>query len=246
MPIPFFPAMTVTVSSTRVNRRYSKEEIEKVLREKDFEYQRVALPFGLATPGQDRSATRDLIFPSSLAGKSVLDIGCALGYFCFEAEARGAIRVVGTEVKANRLEQAMLLKEIKGSNVEFLLRDINAEPLDEEFDYVCLLNVIHHVQEPIRLLRRSAALTRERLIIEFPTFDDPRFKKETRTCFASLWNRFPLIGVNPLPPPGETFVFSPLALKAILSHERLFRSIDLVPSPTRGRAIAICVKSTAS
>jgi predicted methyltransferase len=49
--------------------------------------------------GTDRSATRDLIFPKSLAVKTALDVGCALGYFCFEAEARGAARVVRVEQK---------------------------------------------------------------------------------------------------------------------------------------------------
>src|SRR5581483_11679778 len=78
-----------------MNTAYSKEQIEKILAKEDFSYHRVNLPFGLHTPGRDRSRTRDLIFRESLAGKSVLDVGSALGYFCFEAEARGASRVVG-------------------------------------------------------------------------------------------------------------------------------------------------------
>src|SRR5437660_6321837 len=118
---------------------YTKAQIEHILREQDFEYHRVELPFGLYTPGTDRSSTRDLIFRESLSGKTVLDVGCALGYFCFEAEARGAARVVGIEVKEQRFRQALLLKEIKGSQVELLQRDILHNPIDEYFDYVCLL-----------------------------------------------------------------------------------------------------------
>lgn len=82
---------------------YTKEEIEKILKEEDFEYHSVPLPYGLCTPGDDRSPTRDLIFPESLAGKTFLDVGSALGYFCFEAERRGASRVVGIELRSNRL-----------------------------------------------------------------------------------------------------------------------------------------------
>src|SRR5881227_3718304 len=119
---------------------YTKAQIEHILREQDFEYHRVELPFGLYTPGTDRSSTRDLIFPESLSGKTVLDVGCALGYFCFEAEARGAARVVGVELDRERFRQACLLKDIIGSGVEFLQRDILREALDEQFDYVCLLN----------------------------------------------------------------------------------------------------------
>src|SRR5438067_1006241 len=103
---------------------YTRAQIEQILREQKFEYHRVDLPFGLHTPGVDRSATRDLIFPESLVGKTVLDVGCALGYFCFEAEARGAARVVGIELKERRFSQALLLKKIKGSRVEFIQRDI--------------------------------------------------------------------------------------------------------------------------
>ena len=121
---------------------YTKEQIEKVLREERFPYHRVELPFGLHTPGQDRSATRDRIFPASLAGKTVLDVGCALGYFSFEAEKRGAARVVGVELNEKRLRQAVLLKEILGSRVEFLQRDVLTEPPAEPFDCVCFLNVI--------------------------------------------------------------------------------------------------------
>lgn len=57
---------------------------------------------GLLTPGMksaDQLAleTQWLNLPSSLAGKSVLDIGAWDGYFSFEAERRGAARVVSLD-----------------------------------------------------------------------------------------------------------------------------------------------------
>src|SRR5437868_10158157 len=146
---------------------YSKAEIEKILNEEGFGYHRVNLPYGLHTRGRDRSRTRDLIFPKSLAGKSLLDIGSALGYFCFEAEAKGAARVLGFELDAKRFRQACLLKQIIGSEVEFQQRNILEQPLLEQFDYVCFLNVIHHLDEPIHAIHQLAAITREKLIIEF-------------------------------------------------------------------------------
>jgi len=228
---------------------YSKEEIEKILREERFGYHRVNLPYGLHTRGRDRSQTRDLIFPESLAGKSVLDIGSALGYFCFEAEAKGAVRVLGVELDPERFRQACLLKKIIGSQVEFLQRDILQEPLDEQFDYVCLLNVIHHLDEPIRAIHQLAALARETLIIEFPTIEDVKFRGTTRIRFPKRYNRMPLIGVSSKkgtskrPDGGQTFVFTPGAIIRILQdHRPLFGNVKILDSPVPGRKIAICRK----
>jgi 2-polyprenyl-3-methyl-5-hydroxy-6-metoxy-1,4-benzoquinol methylase len=222
---------------------YTKAQIKQILRKHSFRYHRVELPFGLHTKGADRSATRDLIFPKSLTGKTVLDAGCALGYFCFEAEAKGAARVVGVEVKEERFRDALLLKDIKSSEVEFLKRDVILEPLDEHFDYVLLLNVIHHLKEPFRAIRQLASITRERLVIEFPTLSDRRFKTTANIRFTSLLNLWPLVGVSSLTQVDQTFVFTPAAIKrTLLDHERLFEKVDILRSPMVGRAIAVCHK----
>ena len=228
---------------------YSKEEIEKILREERFGYHRVNLPYGLHTRGRDRSQTRDLIFPESLAGKSVLDIGSALGYFCFEAEAKGATRVLGVELDPERFRQACLLKRIIGSQVEFEQRDILEQPLTEQFDYVCFLNVIHHLDEPMHAIHQLAAIARELFIIEFPTMKDAKFRKTARILFPGRYNRLPVIGVSSKrgtskkKEGGQTFVFSPAAiLRIVQDHRALFRSVKMVDSPVAGRKIALCQK----
>lgn len=225
---------------------YTKEQIEDPLRGRSFEYHRVSLPYGLHTEGDDRSATRDLVLPKSLAGKSVLDVGSALGYFCFEAEARGAERVVGVELRGDRFRDAMLLKDIKGSNVEFVQRDIVLDPPDESLDYVLLLNVVHHLNEPFRAMRQLASMTRERLIIEFPTLADRKFRKSVKIRFPAPYNRLPLVGVSSMRPGvKQTFVFTPSAIKrAMMDHERLFEQVEVLRSPMPGRAIAICQKES--
>lgn len=228
-----------------MNTAYTKEEIEKILKEDDFEYHRVNLPYGLSTPGIERSATRDLIFPESLAGKTVLDVGCALGYFCFEAEERGASRVVGIEPKEKRFRQAQILKDILCSKVEFVQRDIIYDPPVAAFDYVCCLNLIHHLKEPIRVLRNLSLIAREKLVIEFPTFEDHKLKKNMSIYFSYFYNMLPIIGVSSLrdKQTGQTFIFTPGAIKRILlDHDNFFRKIDIIKSPMKGRRIAICYK----
>ena len=225
---------------------YTEEEIRSILRERKFEYHRVDLPFGLHTGGSDRSETRDLVLPKSLKGKTVLDVGSALGYFSFEAEARGAKRVVGVELMEKRFRDALLLKDIKGSRVEFVRQDVVSEPLGEHFDHVLLLNVIHHLKEPFRAMRQLASITNERLVIEFPTFADRRFRRSVKFWFPFVYNRLPLVGVSSMTQGvKQTFVFTPSAIKrALLDHERLFDRVDMVRSPIPGRLIAICHKES--
>jgi hypothetical protein len=67
--------------STERTRAWSKERIEDVLSRERFDYQKVSLPFGLHTRGHERDSTARLIFPDSLSGKSVLDVGSSLGFF---------------------------------------------------------------------------------------------------------------------------------------------------------------------
>src|SRR6185295_17731592 len=88
---------------------WTRERIEEVLRSEPFNYQAIKLPFGLSTGGHDRSTTADVIFPKDLTGQSVLDIGSALGFFCFEARQRGASRVLGSDSNRRKLRKATVL-----------------------------------------------------------------------------------------------------------------------------------------
>src|SRR5947199_8458538 len=57
------------------------------------------LGHGVVTQGQDNSSRKlkRLKLPESFAGKSVLDVGAWDGFFSFEAERRGAQRVLATD-----------------------------------------------------------------------------------------------------------------------------------------------------
>lgn len=225
--------------------RYTKEQIQAILHDTKFEYHRVNLPYGLHTPGRDRTPTRDLIFPKSLEGKSVLDVGCALGYFCFEAETLGATKVVGVDFDDVRIKQAQVLKEILNSDVEFIHGDIFDLMLHDSFDYILLLNVVHHSVAPMHLIRELSKAAKEKLIIEFPTFADPKFRSIHRFCFDWFCNRLPLIGASSLKDQAidQTFVFSPRAMKRILTdHFSCYSDVQMLGSPIKARCIAVCTK----
>lgn len=77
-------------------------------------------------------------------GKSVLDIGCANGYFAFSAAGSGARRVVGYEADTlvhNVNEEIRKYKGIK--NVEFYnqMFDMRCASSIDHFDVIIMLNV---------------------------------------------------------------------------------------------------------
>lgn len=231
----------------KTSTRYTKDQILDILKNNNFEYQKVQLPYDLHTPGEDRTTTKNVIFPSTLNGKTVLDIGSANGYFCFEAETLGAKKVVGIELKEKRFQHANLLKGILESSVEFVNKDVFEIAFEERFDYVLLLNVIHHIKEPIRLFRFLASITNEKLIIEFPTFSDPKFTRHSLlrfSPFSLILNMLPLIGVSSLKDRqvDQTFIFTKKAIKRIFQdHDVYFKNITFQKSEFgRGRLIAIC------
>jgi len=243
----FFPLASASdalaVALSRERAHYSEQEIDHILQTNHFEYQQIALSPTRSTPGQDRSGTLRLL-DGDLTGKTVLDIGCAYGFFCFEAEQRHAARVVGTELKRHRFLGANIIKEIRGSNCEFYYQDIFKTPVQGKFDIVLFLNVIHHLREPMTALRIAAALAREKMIFEFPTLSDKKFLASLPEG-ASIDPSLPLIGVSLLGEQGQTFLFSEDAVRRIFTEQnRYFQRLEFQPSPMGAeRRVAICYKN---
>jgi tRNA (mo5U34)-methyltransferase len=139
-------------------------------------HHQIDLGGGVITPGRDNSARKlaRLRWPASFRGKSVLDVGAWDGFFSFEAERRGAARVLATDSFVWRggipTGQAgfHLARRVLGSRVEDM--DIDVLDLSPErvgmFDIVLFLGVLYHMRHPMLALERVASVTRELLIIE--------------------------------------------------------------------------------
>ena len=139
-------------------------------------YHTIDLGDGLITKGIDDSPQRlaTLALPSSLAGRSVLDIGAWDGFFSFEAERRGAERVVATDHYSwhgtgwGSKRGFELARTALGSKVEDV--DIDVMSLSPErigtFDVVFFLGVLYHLRHPLLALERVASVTRSLLIVE--------------------------------------------------------------------------------
>lgn len=139
-------------------------------------YHTLDLGSGVRTPGVDDTPVRltRLDLPASLAGKQVLDIGAWDGFFSFEAERRGAARVVAADyyswhgtgwgTKAGfELARAALGSRVEDVDVDVM--DLSPERVGT-FDIVFFLGVLYHVRHPLLALERVASVTREMLIVE--------------------------------------------------------------------------------
>lgn len=142
-------------------------------------YHTIDLGDGVVTRGVDNSPERlaRLRLPADLSGRSVLDIGAWDGFFSFEAERRGAARVVACDHYAwhgqgwgtgQGKAGFQLAREALQSRVE----DVDADVMDlaperiGTFDVVLFLGVLYHVRNPLLTLERVAAVTRDLLIVE--------------------------------------------------------------------------------
>jgi tRNA (mo5U34)-methyltransferase len=142
-------------------------------------YHTIDLGSGIVTKGVDDTPRRLplLRLPADLSGRSVLDIGAWDGFFSFEAERRGARRVVASDYYAwhgqgwgtgKGKSGFELARRALGSRVEDVdvdVLDLSAERVGT-FDLVFFLGVLYHVPNPLLALERVAAVTGHCLVLE--------------------------------------------------------------------------------
>jgi tRNA (mo5U34)-methyltransferase len=144
-------------------------------------FHRIDLGNGVLTPGQDESAAKlaRIRMPARLDGWSVLDIGAWDGFFSFEAERRGAARVVAIDPECWRdpawgpdgwgtkrpFELARRTLRSGVQDVDIDLADLSPETIGE-FDLVLFLGVFYHLPDPWRIFRAAASVCRRLMIVE--------------------------------------------------------------------------------
>jgi tRNA (mo5U34)-methyltransferase len=145
---------------------------------------------GVVTPGRidvARQTLPRLKLPASLAGKTVLDIGAWDGFFSFEAERRGARRVLATDSHAwyTRKPAFELARRALGSKVEDC--DIDVMDLAPQrigtFDVVLFLGVLYHLRHPMLALEKVLSVCADHLVLE--------------TVTDLVWTRYPVMRFYP-------------------------------------------------
>jgi tRNA (mo5U34)-methyltransferase len=132
---------------------------------------------GVRTPGQKDTPSEVSLFqiPSDLTGKTVLDVGAYDGFYSFEAERRGAARVVASDSwtwnwhGSDARRNFDLAHEVLQSTVEPVVvsvEELCPETVGGVFDVVLFLGVLYHAPDPIGYLRNVRSVTGGFAIVE--------------------------------------------------------------------------------
>jgi ubiquinone/menaquinone biosynthesis C-methylase UbiE len=137
-----------------------------------FPYQRMTYKGKVLTWGRDRTTAYRILFPTAPKGKTILDVGCHTGFYCFEAASQGAKYCLGIDIEQRRIAkgQALILKHGL-SNIDLVAGDVGRHDFNRAFDIVLCLNLLQHMKTIDRveeLLTHLHRVAKERLILIVP------------------------------------------------------------------------------
>jgi tRNA (mo5U34)-methyltransferase len=172
-----FVAMVMNLADEDV----TPERVRELVEGREW-FHTMDLGSGVFTPGVDDTNRKLgwLRLPESLVGKTVLDVGSYDGFFAFEAERRGAKRVVAADKFCWELSDMAdgqgfeIAHWALGSDVEkrvIAVEDISPDTVGT-FDIVLFLGVLYHAPDPMRYLRNVYSVCKELLILETHTDGD--------------------------------------------------------------------------
>lgn len=163
-------------------RHVSLEEVVRhQVAAEPYWFQRIEVLPGLFSPGWSDPAKDKLPFyglPKDLSGMRVLDIGCAEGFFSFEAERRGAREVIGIDSFPDSVRRFNIVRTARQSNANAFL--MNVYDLDPKrlgtFDLVLFYGVFYHLKHPQLALERIRSVCTGDLLFQTHMHEEPSVK----------------------------------------------------------------------
>ncbi len=119
------------------------------------------------------------IFPHSLEGQTVLDIGCNAGYYAQSLARRGAARILAIDTSDHYLAQARFAAGVNKLDIEFRKLSVyQLDEIEETFDIVLFLGVFYHLRYPLFALDKVVEKVRGRLLFQSLIRPIPLDKRE--------------------------------------------------------------------
>ena len=140
-------------------------------------FHQIDLGEGVVTPGWS-NARRDKLpyfgLPTDMTGFRVLDVGCAEGFFSFEAERRGASEVISLDFDPECIKRFKICADALGSKVT-RPQVQSIYTLDRAvfgtFDLVMFFGLLYHLEYPLLGVEKVAAMTSGTLLVQSYTLE---------------------------------------------------------------------------
>ena len=151
-----------------------REQVEA----EDYWFHTLRLRDDLLTPGWSDPKTEKLPFyglPDDLSGLRVLDIGCAEGFFSFEAERRGAREVVAIDSFPDSVRRFNLCRAAYASRATAFLTNVyDLQPRTfGTFDLVMFYGVLYHLRHPLLALEKILSVCSGTLLMQTAVHEEP-------------------------------------------------------------------------
>jgi tRNA (mo5U34)-methyltransferase len=200
-------------------------------------FMRMDLGHGVVTPGWSDPAHDKLPWfglPEHMGGLRVLDVGCAEGFFSFEAERRGAREVFSVDFDPEVVKRFALCGEALGSPLRAKAMSIyDLDPAElGTFDLVMCFGLLYHLPDPLGGIQRLAAMASGTVLIqswtietstmsdvplarlrphglmsgpnEDPIFDPTVYWEPNAACIGAMLDHVGLVDIERLPGPRPT------------------------------------------
>jgi SAM-dependent methyltransferase len=100
----------------------------------------------------------------------VLDVGCGIGYLAFDVAEKTGAFVLGVDINPDNISQA--LDHFSHPNIRYQVGDIQKFLPEEHFDVIILSNVLEHLPDRPKFLRRMQTnFGPSKLLIRVPLFE---------------------------------------------------------------------------
>lgn len=165
--------------------------------------------------------------PEDMSGMSVLDAGCAEGYFAIEMAKRGAhVRAIDSSKKMiQRLDWVIQALELNSLNT-YVMPIETLSPVDV-YDMIFFIGTLYHLKSPLQGLEILAPLA-DTLYIETAVAEGEE---------PYLWFKPPQPGVHQIPKWFPTWS----CVEQMLEYVG-FQNIERLADPAKNRIIAIAKK----
>jgi len=173
-----------------------EDQVRSQVDSEDYWFHKMELLPGLVTPGWSDPKADKLPFyglPDDMSGMRVLDVGCAEGFFSFEAERRGADEVIAIDSYPSSIRRFNICRAALNSNAVAYLSnvyDLNPKTIGT-FDLVMFYGVLYHLRNPMLALEKIFKVSSGSLLIQTATYGDANrmvqtFRKVKRTAKTVL------------------------------------------------------------